>query len=236
MTSAPKALLFDLDGVLVDSEPLHRKTWREAFTETGIPFREEYDPMLQGRTGGQIIEWLSTLDELRELKFDPEIFIGHKRRLYSEQMAEGLRPIPGVDGFLRAKKGTIPLGLVTSAKLKTVGLTLQLFQWRNIFEALVGADHVTRHKPAPDAYEHAAARLKLRPSECLVFEDSEVGIQSARAAGARICALSTTLPEDQLRDLGATWVIPDFNDSPQLAAALEGYKPGRIFAWLTRKR
>ncbi|MBI1784692.1 HAD family phosphatase [Candidatus Sumerlaeota bacterium] len=232
MAPPPKALIFDLDGVLVDSEPLHRMTWRQCFEEERIPLAAEDEHRLQGRTGEQILGWLKNRPQTLPENFDFDRFLRRKRELFREKMQTELAPVPGVDAFLRKHKSNRPLGLVTSAKLKTVGQIMLIFNWRNIFDALVGAEHVVSPKPHPEPYLHVAHRFKLDPAECLVFEDSAVGIESARGAGMTVCGVSTTLPPAELRRLGAHWVIPNFLDEATLELALTGHKPGKIFGWL----
>ncbi len=221
-TAPPKALVFDLDGTLIDSEGLHRETWRECLAEMGIALRESEEATLQGRTGEQVAKWLRSRPGGVPQTFSEERMVERKRALFGERMKDGLTAIEGIDPFLRRHKSVVPLGLVTSAKLKTVGQIMLLFNWRNIFDALIGAEHVANSKPHPEPYLHAAQRLKLAPGEMLVFEDSEVGIESARGAGARVCGVATTLSAKSLRRAGAQWTITDFRDSAELQSALAG--------------
>lgn len=228
----PKALIFDLDGVLVDSEPLHRKTWLECLTEQGVQLEPGEESWLQGRTGEQVLDWLRA----KSSTLDSDLLLQRKRALYRDQMKDGLTAIPGVDGFLRKQKNVLPLGLVTSSKLKVVGQVMLQFNWRNIFDALIGAEHVTNPKPHPEPYQQAAQRFKLPPAEILVFEDSLVGIQAARAAGMDVCAVASTLTPDALRSAGASWVIENFTDETPLEMAMIGHKPGKVFGFLQRLR
>jgi len=234
MPQPPKVLLFDLDGVLIDSEPLHRLTWAESLGELGITLSPADEPYLQGRTAEQIVGWLAARPDASPLAIDDLIRL--KRDGFERRMADELRPVAGVDAFLRSNKGTIALGLVSSARLRLIGRVLQLFQWRNIFEGLIGADHVTHTKPHPEPYLAAAQRFKVKPSECLVFEDSAVGIESARTAGANVCGVATTLTPRELLKAGAQWTIQDFNDAAGLEPAMKGYGQGKVFGWLARLR
>lgn len=232
MPKPPKALIFDLDGVLVDSEPLHRKTWIQCLAEQGIPVERGAEGFFQGRTGEQVAAWIRSRPGAPSI--DAEALVARKRELYDATFRDELTAIPGVDEFLRRHKGTLPLGLVTSSGLKTVGQVMLLFNWRNIFDALVGREHVANTKPHPEPFERAAQRLRLRPEECLVFEDSAPGIQAARAAGASVCAIATSLKPDALLDAGAHWIAQDFRDAAALEMALSGVRPGRVVHWLRR--
>lgn len=220
--TSPKALVFDLDGVLVVSEHLHQETWKLAFDAVGISLTPEEEPILQGLTGDQVIAWLHKREATPAGSFDPEVLIQNKRDGFTRIMQEKLEPVPGVDAFLREMKGQLPLGLVTSARLRHVGQVMLLMNWRNIFDALIGADHVKNTKPNPEPYLHAAERLKLKPAQMLVFEDSAVGVESARKAGARVVGVTSTLPEKDLLDLGAVAAITDFNDRTTIDQAMAG--------------
>lgn len=226
MPTPPKALIFDLDGVLVDSEALHRVTWIESLRALEIEIPAAAADFFHGRTAEQVMDWLR--ERGHSARLDPERLIQTKRALYLERLATDLRAVPGVDAFLRGNKGRIRLGLVSSAKLRLIGQVMLRFNWRNIFEALVGAEHVAQVKPHPEPYLHAAERLRFAASELLVFEDSAVGVRSARAAGARVCGVATTLGAGELRSLGASWVIKDFTELDTLELALRGETPGAL--------
>lgn len=231
MPSKFQALIFDLDGVLVDSEALHRETWIAALTAMSIEVPAAEADFFHGRTGEQVIEWIHRRGGAGDA-FDPERLIQLKREAYAQRMHTDLTAVPGVDAFLRSSKGAIKLGLVSSAKLRLIGQIMLRFNWRNVFEALVGAEHVEKVKPHPEPYLHAAQRLRVEPAEMLVFEDSAVGVESARVAGARVCGVATTLTPNQLHALGATWVIKNFEDVATLERALRGQAPEGLFGRL----
>jgi beta-phosphoglucomutase-like phosphatase (HAD superfamily) len=128
----------------------------------------------------------------------------------------------------------VPLALVTSARLKIVGQVLFHFNWRNIFDALVGAEHVTHSKPHPEPFLKAVERFRLRPADCLVFEDSIVGIQGARAAGCAVCGVTTTSSAEDLIAAGAQWTIRDFEDAAGIEPALAGRALAPAGGWFRR--
>lgn len=225
----PKALLFDLDGTLVDTEPLHLRTWMEAFGSFGIPFPAGEESNLQGRRGEQVIEWLrSRLGASVMDAIDPGALVAEKRERFERIIPTEVQPLPGAEAFLRRNKGDLPLGLVTSSRLETVGQMMLHLNWRNIFDALVGAQHVANPKPHPEPYHRAVQRFKLQPGECVVFEDSPVGIESARAAGCLVCGISTTLSSRELFALGADWAVADFTNEPVLELVLAGERGGGL--------
>jgi len=230
----PKALIFDLDGVLVNSEPLHQRDWLTVFRERGIDFPEEQLPRLQGLRGEQVVEWLNEAFAEAVRGVDMEALIQEKRRLFMEQSIGELEAIPGAEALLRSQKGKLPLALVTSARLKIVGRVLFHFNWRNVFDALVGAEHVTHSKPHPEPFQKAVERFRLKAGDCVVFEDSVVGVQSARAAGCRVCGVTSTTDARTLEDAGAHWTISDFEDERILEKILAGAAPPGSGGWLKR--
>lgn len=220
-----KAFVFDLDGVLVDSEPLHYSTWLQAFEAMEMDFPAGRHDVLQGRRAEQVVEWFERERPQAIAGVDVERLVVLKRQYFRERMGE-LTAIRGADAFLRSHKGHRPLGLVTSAGLKTVGQLMLLFKWRNIFDALIGAEHVTRAKPDPECFVKAVQRFRIRPEECLVFEDSPVGIEAARSAGCAVCGVASQLSARELRSAGAQWTIRDFTDAAGLDRALTARRGG----------
>lgn len=229
-----KALIFDMDGVLVDSEPLHQRDWMTVFRGFGLEYPASELKALQGLKGEQVIELVRRRAGVSGQAVDFDALIAEKRRLFIEQTIPQLREVPGAEPFLRSNKGRVPLALVTSARLKVVGQVLFHFNWRNIFDALVGAEHVTHSKPHPEPFLKAVERFRLQPGECLVFEDSIVGIQGARAAGCAVCGVTTSCSSDELIAAGAHWTIRDFEDAAGLEPALAGRAVARAGGWFRR--
>lgn len=229
-----KALIFDLDGVLIDSERVHWRTWREAFGKFGLEFPQRDERLLQGLRGEQVLDLLRSRLGVEIEAVDMAALLREKREAFVRRLPDEVAAVPGADAFLRAHKGKLPLALVTSARLETVGKVMQAFNWRNVFDALIGAQHVTRPKPHPEGFEKAAARFRLAPADCLVFEDSEIGIQAACAAGSAVCGVATTLKAAELRKAGARWAIQDFQASAELDRALQGIDGAGRRGWLKR--
>lgn len=230
----PKSLIFDLDGVLIDSEPIHLRTWLESFEAAGIKFPAGEEARLRGRRGEQVIEWLRKDHGIAIAEPAIGRLLQEKRDRYKNVIQSEVPQVAGAEAFLRRNKGVFPLGLVTSSRLETVGQVMLAMNWRNIFDALIGAQHVTQPKPHPEPYLRAAERFKMRPADCLVFEDSDVGIESARRAGCLVCGVATSLSMRDLYALGADWAIRDFLDEEVLQQCLAGERPGG-FARLKRR-
>jgi beta-phosphoglucomutase family hydrolase len=185
------AFLFDLDGVVVDSNDLHVESWKEVARRRGFPID---DPEHIGKCG---LRTLAVVRDLLRWPVDaPEAArIGlQKEEIYREWIRErGIRPIPGVREFLsEARRLLIPCAIGSSAPRANVDLCLASLGLDGLFQATVSGEDVARGKPAPDIFLLAARRLGADPAHCVVFEDAPAGIDAARAAGMRAIALLTS--------------------------------------------
>ena len=183
-----EAILFDFDGVLLDSEPVHCACWAQVLAPFGITVGWEY--YRQHGVGVDDREMLRTL----AARSDPprnweELWAVYpaKKNLFQARMAQ-LPPFdPSLDGFLGELHTAYKLAVVTSSATTEIAPILAAGGIRHHFDTLVGGDHVKRHKPAPDPYLLAAQRLGVRTA--LVVEDSEPGMASGRAAGFEVLAV-----------------------------------------------
>jgi len=174
-----KAYLFDCDGTIVDSMPLHYIAWKGALGEWNCPFDEE---LFYAWGGKPIPEIISLLNEMHGLKMPVEQVAIRKEDLYLELLHE-LKPVPEVVEQIAAMYGKIPFAVVSGSSRKAVIQSLTALHLLDKFETIVGAEDYTNSKPAPDAFLIAAERLGVEPKDCLVFEDTALGIQAATAAG-----------------------------------------------------
>jgi HAD superfamily hydrolase (TIGR01509 family) len=196
------AFLFDLDGVIIDTEPQYDKFWNKAGKDyhSGI---ENFEKVIKGTTLPNIIfRYFSHLPEDKRKELEAA---NHAFDLQLE-----MNTIPGALDFLaESKKAGIKTGLVTSSdneKLETVFRKLPVRQY---FDTVVSADRITAGKPDPMCYLLAAKDLNIPPENCYVFEDSFSGIASGNAAGMKVIGLSTTNSAESIRD--KVWKeIPDF--------------------------
>lgn len=173
------AYLFDLDGTIADSMPLHLISWQQAVREHGGDFPEE----LFWAWGG--IPLPRTVEMLNE-RFGyhlsaPEV-VHRKEQLYL-QMLDQVRPIASVAAHISAQHGRIPMAVVSGSPRLSIERTLKALHLENCFNVIVGAEDYTHGKPDPEPFLTAAHKLNVAPSECLVFEDADAGIQAAEAAG-----------------------------------------------------
>ncbi|MDR1645420.1 MAG: HAD family phosphatase [Tannerellaceae bacterium] len=197
-----KTVLFDFDGVIVDTEPIYDIFWNEASVRYHIDIKD-FAGVIKGTTLPDIIE---------------KYFAGRSgeeiRRLIEESAAyESDMPLPAMPGSLEflhlLKANGVRMGLVTSSDMTKIERAITLHKLEEMFDTIVTADRITRGKPDPMCYLLAAADLRVSPTDCIAFEDSFNGIQAASSAGMRVIGLSTTNPTETLKDK-VYRVIPDF--------------------------
>ncbi len=174
-----RAYLFDCDGTIVDSMPLHYIAWTKALGEWGCTFDEKLFYEWGGKPAAEII---ADLNQMNGLKMPVEALAEHKENLYFAKLAD-LKPVLEVLEIIEAEHGKIPFAVVSGGRRNSVVSSLTTLSLMDRFVTIVGAEDYENSKPAPDAYLIAAARLGVAPAECLVFEDTEMGIQAATAAG-----------------------------------------------------
>lgn len=174
-----RAYLFDCDGTIVDSMPLHYIAWKTALAEWNCAFDEGLFYSWGGKPVDEIIE---TLNLMQSLNMPVEAVGIRKESLYFEMLPK-LQAIDEVVEHIDRQHGRIPLAVVSGGRRDSVIRSLTTVHLLDRFETIVGAEDYTRSKPAPDAFLLAAERLGVTSADCLVFEDTDLGIQSATAAG-----------------------------------------------------
>lgn len=216
-----KALIFDCDGVLVDTEPLHCLSWQEVFRSHGLEFSEDF---IMGFVGLSSPQTLRILKErgLISSDVDSDAWILEKRMLFYRFIEERMQEIPGVGAFLRKLAGRLPIAMATGSPRETYERVLRRMQWDNLFDVLVGADDVTHNKPHPEIYLIALERLGMDAKDCLAFEDSLPGIEAARSAGLDVVGIASSKSPDALLGQGAMAVVRDFGDEETLWRLIGG--------------
>jgi HAD superfamily hydrolase (TIGR01509 family) len=214
-----KALIFDCDGVLVDSEPLHCLTWQEVFRSHGVEMATEAIMRFVGMSSPQTMAALVDEQHLFECP-DRDLWIREKRELFLRYVDERLEEIRGVRRFLDAMARRIPLAMATGCLAETYSPVLHRMGWTEVFGVKVGADDVAHPKPHPEIYLTTLERLGLPASACLAFEDSAPGVEAARAAGLDVVGIASTHDAAFLVDRGARAVLSDFDDENKLCDLL----------------
>jgi HAD superfamily hydrolase (TIGR01509 family) len=173
--------LFDLDGTIADSMPLHYRSWMQAVEEAGGTFPEAMFYSLGGVTLPRTVE---ILNERLGYAMDPVAVSRRKELLYLEMLPE-LEPIAAVKDVIERERGKVKFAVVSGSPRESIVRTLDTLGLLPDFPVLVGAEDYAHDKPDPEPFLTAAARLGVRAAECLVFEDADAGIASAEAAGMR---------------------------------------------------
>jgi HAD superfamily hydrolase (TIGR01509 family) len=186
-----QAYLFDCDGTIVDSMPLHYIAWKTALAEWNCPFDEA---LFYAWGGKPVDEIISTLNTMEGLAMPVEAVGTRKEGLYFALLPQ-LKAIPEVLEHINAQHGRIPFAVVSGGRTSSVVRSLTTVGLLDRFETIVGAEDYTHSKPAPDAFLLAAQRLGVAPEHCLVFEDTDLGIQAATAAG--MASVRVPLPADR---------------------------------------
>ena len=189
-----RAYLFDCDGTIADSMPLHYNAWTEVLADWNCVYEEDLFYSWGGKPVRKII---SDLNKIHGLEMPVEAMATRKEGLYLAQIPQ-LKAIPEVLEFIEAEHGRIPFAVVSGSTRDSVVGSLSVLGLLDKFDTIVSADDYEHGKPAPDCYLLAAERLGVAPANCLVFEDTEMGIESATAAGMASVKIPTTLERRRL--------------------------------------
>jgi beta-phosphoglucomutase family hydrolase len=174
-----KAYLFDCDGTIVDSMPLQYIAWTKALAEWNCTFDEQ---LFYAWGGMPVADIIHLLNERQGLSMSVEGVSSRKERVYLELLPQ-LKAIPEVVEHIEARHGQIPFAVVSGSTRESVTASLRSLKLLDRFEALVCAGDYRNSKPDPEPFLLAAAKLGVAPEACLVFEDTDMGIQAANAAG-----------------------------------------------------
>lgn len=215
------AMIFDLDGVLVHSMPLHVAAWEQYLESLGIHV-EDVERQMHGKRNPELVRELIS----NHLAEDVELEHGAaKERLFREMLMKSelaQAGVPGIQEFLEHYK-EIPKAIGSNAESANIDFVLDQFGLRKYFPVVVDGFQVSRPKPFPDIYLRAADLLGFQPRSCIVFEDSPTGIDAAHAAGMRVVGVETT-PTDFV---GVDLHVKDFLD-PQLRPWIDTQIEGAI--------
>lgn len=174
-----RAYLFDCDGTIADSMPLHYKAWKKALADYGCTYEEDLFYAWGGKPVRKII---ADLNEMQGLNMPVDTLAERKESYYHAQLPE-LKGIPDVIEHIEAMHGRIPFAVVSGSRRNSVVGSLTALGLLDKFDVLVCAEDYKHGKPAPDGFLLAASKLRVPPEYCLVFEDTELGIKAATAAG-----------------------------------------------------
>jgi beta-phosphoglucomutase family hydrolase len=174
-----EGLVFDCDGTLADTMPLHFVSWQKTMARHGIDFDEDRFYSLAGQPTVQIIETLLTEQSLNG---DPIEIANEKEQAFLDVLPQ-VQPIEPVVEIARRYRETHPMGVGSGSNHDVVVQVLKHIGLDDFFDAIVGAEDTERHKPEPDVFLKVAKLIKVEPDRCRVFEDADLGIEAARRAG-----------------------------------------------------
>ena len=218
-----KAVVFDMDGVIIDSEPNHYRAICEAIGE-GMTL--SYDDFLGRFAGGDERYAMGEMAKELGIDYDEELFrewSNRKAAAYAQFVSENAEPMPGAVDFVSTVARTFPVGLATGSRRSDVNAALRVLaggRLEGVFQTIVTSEDVPKPKPHPATYVKAVENLGFQPSECVAFEDSPNGILSAKSAGLRVIGLSAMHGSDKLGE--ADRIVPD----------LRGASIETLYSWL----
>jgi HAD superfamily hydrolase (TIGR01509 family) len=204
-------LIFDCDGVLVDSEVISNEVLARMLTEAGLPTTlPEARAIYQGMLLGDILREA----EARLGSSLPEGWLAEYEHQRGEEFRRDLKPVPGAAELVsKVKAAGIEVCVASQGKLEKTRLSLELTGLRDLFgeHALFSAHSVARGKPAPDLFLHAAAEMGAQPQRCVVVEDTPSGVMAAASAGMLVFGYAADSDEKSLRSAGA-WIVHELSD------------------------
>lgn len=208
----PAAAIFDMDGVLVDSNPFHLEKWVDLLNLHRIAFDLGALPkLILGQRNDTALRYFFGQDlskeECRRLEEKLE-------ESFRKAFKSHARPLPGLEKLIVAcKTAGIPMAVASSAMRKNVDFVVDALEFRKYFKIIVSGDEVSCPKPDPEIYLKAARLLEIKPEDCVAFEDSFVGIESAKGAGLKCVAIASTFSMGELREQShADLALPGFTD------------------------
>jgi beta-phosphoglucomutase len=203
------SVIFDMDGVIIDSNPYHKKAWMSFCNKHNITISDnDLETKIFGRTGEDVLPVLFNrpLDNVLIAEYRSEV-----NKNYRDLYAPYIKPLRGLKDFLEELDvADIKYAIATSAPPVNVEFVLSETKLENYFDIIVDDTMIARGKPDPEIYLITASKMKVSPSDCIVFEDSLAGIKAAQAAGMKVIGITTTHSHEELSHTDLA--ISDFTD------------------------
>lgn len=187
--------MWDMDGVLVDSASFHFAAWREVFSKRGVKFSEEDFIKLFGSRNDFIVRSILGQNILEE---DIKSIVEEKELEFRDKIKGKAKLLPGAFKLLDMMKGNLRMALVSSAPKENIDLIISELNIKEYFDCIVSGHEVAESKPSPEIYSLAAQKLETNPRNCLVIEDSPLGVKGAKAAGMKCLAVSRSHPQQSM--------------------------------------
>ena len=218
------AVIFDLDGTLLDNNDFHLKSWKQYLKQIGMEISDEdYKANISGRTNKDATEHVFNKKMTND---EAEQYYLEKEKIYRELYATVIKPVNGLINLLtELQQNGIKMAIATSGILVNIDFMFDHVPIRHFFEQVINSTHIQNGKPDPEIFITTAQKLQVDPENCIIFEDSIAGVEAANAAGMKVVALTTTHTSNELYD--ADLVIDDYTQISysQLVAMLEKTLP-----------
>ncbi len=194
-----KLIIFDLDGLLVDSQSLQYEAYGKVFSQYGEPIsRQDWiDHWIHGPGGPKA--WI----ENRNLDLDYQKIRAEKKVIYEDLIQSKMKLKPGAKELVNLLYKKFPLVVASASRIESIELSLERFNLKDKFEHLISDIDMERGKPHPDVFLHAAKIMKVEPEDCLVFEDSSAGLQAAKSAGMKCIVCPDNFEDSNIGRYGA---------------------------------
>ena len=205
----PQAVIFDLDGTLIDNNSYHIEAWKVFYKNIGKPFsKEEYMQNINGRINSDIFNYIFSTTLSPEMI---EMYSNEKEAMYRELYKQYIKPIDGLINFLEElEKEKIPKAIATSGLSPNINFMFEHVPIKKYYSDVIDASKISKGKPHPEIFLKAAAVVHVEPKNCVAFEDSVAGIRSAKAAGMKVVALTTTHTAEDVKE--ADLIIKDYTE------------------------
>ncbi|MGM3172945.1 fructose-1-phosphate/6-phosphogluconate phosphatase [Dickeya lacustris] len=182
-----QGLIFDMDGTILDTEPTHNQAWQHVLSKYGMHYDRDAMAALNGAPTWRIAQ---VIVAHHQSDIDPHLLAAEKAAITEAMLMDTVKPLPLIE-VVKAYHGRRPMAVGTGSTRYLAERLLRHLGLRDYFTALVGADDVLQHKPFPDTFLRCATLLQVTPSDCVVFEDADFGVQAANRAGMAVVDVRT---------------------------------------------